>query len=730
MQSNEPYSLRWPPISKRDVYVVMKTLLNKDISISDGSGIIAEFESDFAKWLGIKYCLAQNSGTSTLHSAFFAIGIKEGDEVLVPSLTWHSSVSPLLHLRAVPVFCEIDPATLTIDPDDIKKRITPKTKAILVVHLFGMPAEMDKIMTIARKHNLLVVEDCSHAYGSLYKGKCVGTFGDISCFSMQASKMLPAGEGGIFCTNKKEYYEKALLLGHFGRLNELSKNDYKRFANTGLGFKYRPHPLAIALAKSQLRTINRRIRNTNKNINQFESLLKNIPGISIINKPDYCNFKSNYGFRFIYDENETGISKTDFIKSLREAGIPAHDECYNLLHKEPIFQNSQFFHLPHRDYSLPITEKAHSKIICINLPYNQHPNLINGYYETMRNVISTKTAYRQLSVGKGVFSTPDQITIELTMGCNLHCPMCYQRDFRRMHDNSMDEMSVESIEKLLVDVMPKRVTLSGGEPTTKNGFFRILDTLKKLGIRFTILTNGSLFDEQFINKIKEYQGLGDIVFSLDYYDEERHDSWRGKKGLFKRIINAVDKLENHFTTCIAAVVLEDNLDDLIKLIEDYSSRNVHISLIPYEQYWEKEITVTRKRLSTIFQKDEDSFSLMVAAQDMDCEKMKKNLQILKGKQDKRNNAAFHPSDLPNAINDFYRMENVKGICKNLRDSRLRVDSKGKVIVCRIIRETLGDLGSQSAKEIWDSEKYKRLRKDYIKNGPYPICKRCPHFIRE
>ena len=729
MQSNCPNHLRWPPITKRDVYEVVNLMRNKDISIKDGSGIIAEFESDFRVWLGIKYCLAQNNGTSTLHSAFFAMGVKDGDEVIVPSFTWHSSVSPLLHLRAVPVFCEIDPSTLTIDPEDIERHITLKTKAILVVHLFGMPADMDRIMAIARKYALLVVEDCSHAYGSLYKGKRVGTFGDISCFSMQASKMLPAGEAGIFCTNKKEYYEKALLLGHFGRLHELSNEDYKIFANTGIGFKYRPHPLAIAIAKSQLRTIDWRIRNTNKNINQFERLLKNIPGISIIKNPAYCDFKSNYGFRFIYDADKIGISKTDFIKTLRKSGIPANDECYTLLHKEPIFQNSKFFHLPHNDFSLPITEKIHSKIISITLPYKPQPNLVRHYYETIRNVISKKIAYRQLSDGRSIFRKPDQMTIELTMGCNLQCPMCYQRDFRRMYDSS-DEISAESIERLFIEVMPKSVTLSGGEPTTKKDFFRILDILKKLGIRFILLTNGSLFDEQFINKIKEYRGLGHISFSLDYYNEARHDSWRGRAGIFRRIMNAVDKLENHFTLCITAVVLEDNLNDLIKLIEDYSSRNVSVSLLPYEHYLESEIFETKKRLSAIFEKEADSFSLIVTAKHMDYEKMNQNQEILHTKQDKIDNASFHSHDFPNAINRFYIPEKVKGICRNLLDSRLRVDSKGNIIVCRIIREIIGHLGSQSAMEIWNSKKYKLLRQDYIKNGPFPICKRCPHFIRK
>ena len=382
----------WPPFNKKDGLQIEKIIFKKKISISDGSGIIKEFEKRFSKFIKIKHCLSQNNGTSTLHAAFFSIGLKPGDEVLVPSYTWHTSVSPMLHLGAKPVFCEINPKTLTINPKDIKSKINSKTKAIVVVHLWGMPAQMDEIMSIAKKNKLYVIEDCSHAYGSLYKGGKVGTFGDIACFSMQSSKLLASGEGGVFCTNNKDFYEKALLLGHHGRLNELKNKNYQKFSYTGLGFKYRANPLSISLANSLLKRIDKLNKTKCKNINYFENLIREIPGITVLEKPEYAAFRSYFEFKFLYDETITKYPKNKFVFRHRLNLIPMSDERkrYPLLHKEPLFNKNMFLNQTQNQKRLPITEKIHSQIITLDIPYTPNFKLMDRYYHSINSALKNK----------------------------------------------------------------------------------------------------------------------------------------------------------------------------------------------------------------------------------------------------------------------------------------------------------------------------------------------------
>lgn len=180
-----PPSEAWRKIDQNVKNAVMR-LMDENIStIANGSGVFEEFEGAFASLIGTKYALAMNSGTSTLHSAYVALGVGPGDEVIVPTYTWHATITPVLHCAATPVFCDIDPETLTISPEEIEKKITPKTKAISIVHVWGNVCDMDAILEIARRHHLPVVEDCSHAHGASWKGKKVGSMGAIGCFSCQ-----------------------------------------------------------------------------------------------------------------------------------------------------------------------------------------------------------------------------------------------------------------------------------------------------------------------------------------------------------------------------------------------------------------------------------------------------------------------------------------------------------------------------------------------------------------
>src|SRR3989304_10221332 len=198
------------------------------IAYNSYSRFITRFERRFADYIGCKYGLTFCNGTSTIEAAIFALGIKEDDEVLVPSYTFHSSIFPVIAIGAKPIFVDIDETTLTMDAEDLRKKTTDKTRCIVVVHLWGNSAEMDKICAIAKEHNLKIIEDCSHAHGTAWKGKKVGSIGDIGCFSLQGKKPISAGEGGIAVTNDRHLYERMSLYGHFGRIKEeLQHTQYK-----------------------------------------------------------------------------------------------------------------------------------------------------------------------------------------------------------------------------------------------------------------------------------------------------------------------------------------------------------------------------------------------------------------------------------------------------------------------------------------------------------------------
>jgi len=182
----------WPIITGEIEDAVLEVLRAGKMSDID---VTQKFEEEFAQWLGVEYALAHNTGTAALHSAMFGIGIGKGDEIICPSITYWASCLQVYSLGGTVVFADIDPETLCIDPMDVERWITPRTKAIMVVHYLGMPADMDTVMKTAGKYDLKVIEDCSHAHGALYKGRMVGTFGDAAGFSLMSGKSLACGGG-------------------------------------------------------------------------------------------------------------------------------------------------------------------------------------------------------------------------------------------------------------------------------------------------------------------------------------------------------------------------------------------------------------------------------------------------------------------------------------------------------------------------------------------------------
>ena len=268
---------KWPIVTRKIEEQVLKVLREGKMS---GTDITEKFERAYAKYYDMKYALGHNNGTAAVQSAMFGIGIGSGDEVICPSITYWASCLPVFSLGGTVSFVDINPDTLCIEPDDIEHRINERTKAIIIVHYLGMPCDMDKIIKIAKKHNIKIIEDVSHAHGSLYKGKLTGTFGDVSAFSLMSGKSFAVGEAGILLTNNQRIYERAILFGHYERHSFLTLKEHK--SGAGLpwgGYKYRMHQLSSAMGMEQIKNYPAQMAEIDRAMNYFWDLLENVPGI-------------------------------------------------------------------------------------------------------------------------------------------------------------------------------------------------------------------------------------------------------------------------------------------------------------------------------------------------------------------------------------------------------------------------------------------------------------------
>lgn len=263
----------WPNLTEKEASIVYDYLrANKSLSIFGDEGIIHDFEKKLSSYYGTKYSLLVNSGTAALHSAFFALDLKKDDEVIAPTNTFRATVTPLIQFGITPVLCDSDYENGNISLEEIESKITSKTKAIVVTHLWGNPAKIKEICKLAKEKNIKVVEDCSQAYGASYDNKKVGCWGDIACFSMQANKQVFGGEAGFLLTNNQELFERSILLGHSGSKakKKIVSKKYKQFAGTGYGLKYRIHPLAALISNTQFDNLDKRLKITESNMSFFK----------------------------------------------------------------------------------------------------------------------------------------------------------------------------------------------------------------------------------------------------------------------------------------------------------------------------------------------------------------------------------------------------------------------------------------------------------------------------
>ena len=268
---------------------------------------VGEVAAEWARYVGAKYCRLTSSGSAALHMAVAAAGVEPGDEVITSAFTWHSSASCVLQHNGIPVFADIDPKTLNVDPKKIEEKITKNTKAIIPVHLHGIPADMDEINAIATKYDLAVIEDASHAHGAEYKGKKVGALSDMAGFSLQTNKIITGHGGGIFTTSSDEYMQKAQ-------------------GARGMGWTYKMSALSAAFVKGQIKNIDKNIAVRRKNCECLTRHLNKIDGVQPIEAPpDRTHAYWLYPIRFTPSELDTAISPRKFRiameKSLNAEGV-------------------------------------------------------------------------------------------------------------------------------------------------------------------------------------------------------------------------------------------------------------------------------------------------------------------------------------------------------------------------------------------------------------------------
>ncbi|TDJ54940.1 MAG: DegT/DnrJ/EryC1/StrS family aminotransferase [Planctomycetota bacterium] len=322
---------QWPIITEADEQAVLDVLRSGRLSVND---VVTQLERDYCRWLGVGHAVAHCNGTSAILAALHGFGLVPGDEVIVPSATYWASVTPVLHCGGIPVFAETEDQCLGLDPADVEQKITDRTRAIVVVHLFGMPSRMDELLDIARRHNLRVLEDASHAHGASYHGRPIGTLADAAVFSMQTNKLCPAGEGGMFVTDDTELWERVVRLGHYERVLGLESPN-RRFAATGFGLKLRISPLNAAVAGVQLRHLPQRNSRRSRNIIRLSRRLEDLGFRTFLSPPDV----ERVYFEFLvgYDETATGLPIGDLVKALVAEGAHVERPRYPLLHQQPLF---------------------------------------------------------------------------------------------------------------------------------------------------------------------------------------------------------------------------------------------------------------------------------------------------------------------------------------------------------------------------------------------------------
>lgn len=335
--------LPWPATDQADEKLILESI--RQPKHASGPHVV-KLGEEFAAWNGNKNVLPTNGGTAALHMCIAGCGVGPGDEVITPSMSWTSSATAIVHHNAIPIFADVDWDTMLIDPTKIEQHITHKTKAILVVHYWGLACDMDAIMAIAKKHNLFVIEDACQAHGAMYKGKKVGTIGDAAAFSLNQNKNLCGGEGGIFVSDNDAIFDKGKAVASFSDFRPPDAGrDYHDY---GLGWMYRTSDLPAAFALSQLRKLDKTNAQAQENWQRLHGKLEGVPNLV---RPANLKDRPANGYAYVYRADpayaeKRGVALSDLtdaiVKASKSEGL-ALSRANWLLPRHAVFQAKDFY---------------------------------------------------------------------------------------------------------------------------------------------------------------------------------------------------------------------------------------------------------------------------------------------------------------------------------------------------------------------------------------------------
>jgi perosamine synthetase len=348
---------------------------------------VDRLEEDWRNFTGVPFAKAHCNGTSALASMFFALNLPPGSEIMVPSYTFFATIVPMRLFGLVPVFVDINPRTLNFDLEDAKKRLTPKTKAVLPVHWIGLPADMDHIGEWANEKGLILLEDAAHAQGAKLKDKYTGNWGRMGIFSYQMTKPLPAIEGGMGTYQSQEDYDRATAFGHYQVPGVPETSEYAQYKGTGLGLKFRMHPIAASLARTQLKHLAARNEAGVRQVRSLNDRLLQLPGLyeQTSGRTDMQRLHYSWNMLFI-DEGEAGVPRAKIIEALQAEGVQADPLAYRLQHEQPLYRKSEFWeHLPEIP-ELPGSTQANATSIALPYFTEEVPELVEQYVKAFEKV--------------------------------------------------------------------------------------------------------------------------------------------------------------------------------------------------------------------------------------------------------------------------------------------------------------------------------------------------------
>jgi dTDP-4-amino-4,6-dideoxygalactose transaminase len=360
-----------PLIGNEEIEAVTQVLKSGILTHALGAGpMVTKFEKAFAKYAEAKHAIAVNSGTAALHLAMAGTGIKSKDEVILPSFTFVATAEAIVMVGAKPVFVDIDPETYNISPQKIENAITKKTKAIVPVDLYGLPVDMQPIREIADKHSLIIIEDAAQAHGATYKGKPMGKFADVTCWSLYATKNITTGEGGLITTNNEEVAERIRIMRSHGE-----KEKYK---STMLGYNYRMPEIEAAIGLVQLQKLHKFLAKRRQNAKKLTEKLAGSRNLQLPKEPKDC--KHGWYLYTVRLKNASENERNKVLEELRRKGIGAEAYYVNPVHLMTYYRKFG-------KYKLPETEKASKQVFSLPVHPSVTEEQINYIGDTVLHLV-------------------------------------------------------------------------------------------------------------------------------------------------------------------------------------------------------------------------------------------------------------------------------------------------------------------------------------------------------